>query len=357
MSSSLSPDHAEGSTSRASTEGTDKGVLSSLNLNFFKSLSDKKVTRTGNPPKRRGPKPDSKPALTRRQELNRQAQRTHRERKELYIKALEDEVLRLKEVFSTISQDKQKLFDENKQLKEVLAQRGIQLPRVSGVDESSSVTQPMSVSASGNSFAHGSQGGFSPAGTSHSTSMSMSPPDNRQLSPAANGADLEQAGIDFVLTLERPCMAHMPFLVDRASEADGAPCGHALMASCPPTPFQDLTPDTPFGHTHTHHHGGGGCCEEPLAQGTWELTKADLTTLLDLSQKLNLDGEITPVMAWGMVLSHSRFAELAPCDFEKISGELLRKVRCYGFGAVLEEFELRDAIENIFSGRPEAMVF
>lgn len=126
---------------------------------------------------------------------------THRERKELYIKALEDEVLRLKEVFSNISQDKQKLFDENKQLKEILAQRGIQLPRVGGVDESSSVTQPMSVSASGNSFAHGSQGGFSPAGTSHSTSMSMSP-DNRQQSPAVNGTDLEQAGIDFVLTYE-----------------------------------------------------------------------------------------------------------------------------------------------------------
>lgn len=29
----------------------------------------------GQPPKRRGPKPDAKPALTRRQELNRQAQR------------------------------------------------------------------------------------------------------------------------------------------------------------------------------------------------------------------------------------------------------------------------------------------
>lgn len=29
----------------------------------------------GQPPKKRGPKPDSKPALTRRQELNRQAQR------------------------------------------------------------------------------------------------------------------------------------------------------------------------------------------------------------------------------------------------------------------------------------------
>lgn len=31
--------------------------------------------KDGQPPKRRGPKPDSKPALTRRQELNRQAQR------------------------------------------------------------------------------------------------------------------------------------------------------------------------------------------------------------------------------------------------------------------------------------------
>lgn len=46
MSSSLSPDQLEGGTSRASTEGADKGVLSSLNLNFFKNLSDKKVTRS-----------------------------------------------------------------------------------------------------------------------------------------------------------------------------------------------------------------------------------------------------------------------------------------------------------------------
>ncbi|KAK4071191.1 uncharacterized protein Triagg1_6222 [Trichoderma aggressivum f. europaeum] len=354
MSSSLSPEQLEGGTSRASTEGTDKGVLSSLNLNFFKNLSDKKVTRTGNPPKRRGPKPDSKPALTRRQELNRQAQRTHRERKELYIKALEDEVLRLKEVFSTISQDKQKLVDENKQLKEVLVQRGIQVPRVD--DSASSAAQAMSVSASGISYAPGSSSGFSPVATSHATSMSMSP-DNRQQSPAGSGADLEQA-----VTLDRGChfTAARANTVGglmrkgRASDADGAPCGHALMASCPPAPFQDLTSETPFGNAHTHDHGGEFHAQ---GQGTWELTKADLSTLLDLSRKLSLDGEITPVMAWGMVLSHSRFAELEVGDFEKLSEELLRKVRCYGFGAVLEEFELRDAIENIFSGRPEAMVF
>jgi hypothetical protein len=55
--------------------GQEKSPLSSLNLGFLKGLTDKKTTRDGTAPKRRGPKPDSKPALTRRQELNRQAQR------------------------------------------------------------------------------------------------------------------------------------------------------------------------------------------------------------------------------------------------------------------------------------------
>lgn len=64
-----------------------------MSLGFLKTLTEKKTTRgwsalseammhvadpaivDGQPPKKRGPKPDSKPALTRRQELNRQAQR------------------------------------------------------------------------------------------------------------------------------------------------------------------------------------------------------------------------------------------------------------------------------------------
>lgn len=55
--------------------GADKGGLSTLNLGFLRGLTEKRATRDGQPAKRRGPKPDSKPALTRRQELNRQAQR------------------------------------------------------------------------------------------------------------------------------------------------------------------------------------------------------------------------------------------------------------------------------------------
>jgi hypothetical protein len=43
---------------------------------LFERTSTPRLTfPDGQQPKRRGPKPDSKPALTRRQELNRQAQR------------------------------------------------------------------------------------------------------------------------------------------------------------------------------------------------------------------------------------------------------------------------------------------
>lgn len=126
--------------------------------------------------------------------------------------------------------------------------------------------------------------------------------------------------------LEKPCMQHMPFLMESAADADGDPCGHALMASCPSAPFANLTADTPFGNMHTHEKGDGA----RLGQGTWQLSKAGLVTLLELSRKLDLDGEITPVMAWGMVLGNPRFAELRPQDFKRLAEDLSRKVRCYG---------------------------
>ncbi|EAQ89359.1 hypothetical protein CHGG_05978 [Chaetomium globosum CBS 148.51] len=79
--------------------------------------------------------------------------------------------------------------------------------------------------------------------------------------------DYEQAGVDFVLTLENPCMNHLPWMLERAvTTGIREPCGHALMASCPPEPFSELSPDIPFGqqpqaqngsgggHTHPHNH-------------------------------------------------------------------------------------------------------
>ncbi|KAG5954608.1 hypothetical protein E4U58_007554 [Claviceps cyperi] len=350
MASSLSPDQFGSNRSYGSPEDTaisqDRNGSSPLSLDFLKSMAERKTTREGNAPKRRGPKPDSKPALTRRQELNRQAQRTHRERKEHYIKALEGEVLRLKELFSNVSQSKERLADENKHLKTLLAHYGIAFPTLGGHDDGPS---PGAGASPGLSAAPGSYASFSPgsqsgASNGHSANFQSVPGHqvHNALQQSSNkGLDFEQAGIDFVLTLEKPCMQHLPFLTSRSEE--GHPCGHALMATCPPAPFNKISPRSPFGPSHTCDYGDG---TNP-GQGTWEISKADLATLLDLSQKLNLDGEITPVMAWGMILNHPRFADFKAEDFARIAAELGRKVRCYGFGAVMEEFELRDAFESV----------
>ncbi|KAF7541572.1 hypothetical protein G7Z17_g11911 [Cylindrodendrum hubeiense] len=366
MSSSLSPDRGDGGSGAMTSEGEDKAGSSGPDLSIFQALNDKRTTREGNPPKKRGPKPNSKPALTRRQELNRQAQRTHRERKELYIKALEDEVLRLKEIFSNVSLDRERLAEENRHLRDALVDNGI----------------PFGSPGSGTSHAPGSSA-FTPPMTTHSTTPSMTssshvPPADRQhqigghqlrdmAQPASGGGmDVEQAGIDFVLTydnfpskseaylsshphLEEPCKAHLQFLLERKDEPGGEPCGHALMASCPPEPFPESRPDLPFGHAHLQGDAVWG-------HGTWQPTKADLSTLLDLSKKLDLDGEVTPVMAWGMLLAHPRAQELGVQDFQRLTDELVRKVRCYGFGAVMEEFEVRDALDSLFTWQPAMVV-
>lgn len=209
MSSSASPQNSNSAQ-------PDKGPLSSLNLNFLKSLNDKRTTRDGNPPKRRGPKPDSKPALTRRQELNRQAQRTHRERKELYIKALEDEVLRLKEIYSNVSQDKDRLSEENRQLKSLLQQNGISLGSGSGLEDVGNGLSP-GYTSSGSISGSYAPGSSNTTYTPPVTSISSPPPvsvssQGRSLShhqqqaqqPAQNRVDYEQTGIDFVLAYDNP---------------------------------------------------------------------------------------------------------------------------------------------------------
>ncbi|KAI1083327.1 hypothetical protein F5B20DRAFT_577705 [Whalleya microplaca] len=224
MSSSSSPLTSHGGAQPPSGPGSDKGPLSSLNLNFLKSLNEKKTTREGNPQKRRGPKPDSRPALTRRQELNRQAQRTHRERKELYIKALEDEVLRLKEVYSNVSQDKDKLAEENRHLRSLLQQNGISPVSGGGGMDDVSSNPSLGYASSGSisgSYAQGSNTAYTPPLTSVSTAPSASAssqamgipqqarstsqqPLHQQQQSGQGRVDYEQAGIDFVLTYDNP---------------------------------------------------------------------------------------------------------------------------------------------------------
>jgi len=185
-----------------SQHSSERSPLS--NFGFLKTLGldNKKQTKDGAAPKRRGPKPDSKPALTRRQELNRQAQRTHRERKEMYIKALEHEVLRLKELYGSSVSDRDAVINENKRLRELLLAHGVSLDSL----QSLPLMRGMPASYNGSS-----SGSISGSYRQESSTGDFSPPplrsqDSKPMASAGQlpgqHLDYDQIGIDFVLTYD-----------------------------------------------------------------------------------------------------------------------------------------------------------
>ncbi|GAB1191445.1 hypothetical protein APSETT444_000624 [Aspergillus pseudonomiae] len=269
----------------------------------------------GQPAKRRGPKPDSKPALTRRQELNRQAQRTHRERKEQYMRALETEVSRLREAYTqeisaanlTVHQHREmvrSLSEENNILKEILAAHGINY-EAEVERRKAERTSPTNATY--------------------------------QSSPFASSVGSQPAA---VAQLESPCREHTDYLCRRSiTEADDEDMpfsGHALMASCPPPSYIANT---------TH--------EQAYPHQTYNLPHANLTTLLNLSRQLVTDGQITPIMALQCLKNHEMYRSLTRDDIRIIIDTLNTKVRCYGFGAVVEDFELMDCLSSVIGTRVE----
>lgn len=122
-------------------------------------------------------------------------------------------MLRLKENFSSVTRDKDSLAEENRQLKQLLAQHGIPWSGTGGVDElarNPSVGYTSSGSISG-SYAPGSAG-YSPPHTSAPAAMSpqtMNGGRNMASQQIQQGVDYDQAGIDFVLTYANPSNAYM----------------------------------------------------------------------------------------------------------------------------------------------------
>lgn len=128
-------------------------------------------------------------------------------------------------------------------------------------------------------------------------------------------------------------MEHMQFLLVRSlnpeNRTDHHPlespddaehehmAGHAMMATAPPHSHIMTKPDEHYPH------------EMPA------MTKPDLAKLLDLSNRLPIDreGEITPIMAWTLILKDKHVAQLDEADFETLKSTLAPKVTCYGYVA------------------------
>lgn len=108
-------------------------------------------------------------------------------------------------------------------------------------------------------------------------------------------------------------MDHMQMLCLRSEHSNEDMSGHALMATLPPSRHLAEHPDVHYPHKIEENMNGG-----------------DLLRLLDLSNRLPLNGEITPVMAWAFIIGDPNFPYFETKDFQHIKDVLMTKVRCYG---------------------------
>ncbi|KAF2798912.1 hypothetical protein K505DRAFT_266757 [Melanomma pulvis-pyrius CBS 109.77] len=325
------------------------------------------------------PKDKDSVAYRKRREQVRKAQRTHRERKESYIKALENEVLQRRTNEAKILQEQRNLNAEVARLKRILDRSGVpydasqghvQLPPsldLSSAPSSASLssvgilTSPFhqqqlhvcSPQTSGGSqffFSESSSEASPPAGSGkakqkHSffRSRGRSEASDADSSSAADIAasstnapgkhirDLDQTnlGMEFVLTLEAPCLHH----TQNAPGESHTPTGHALTASAPLL-FQ--SPTQPVNTSTTKFP-------------PWETPNIGLEKLLSLSFNFELDdGEVTPVQAWQQIRAHPEFGALEVKNLRWLVEELGKGAKCHGFGAVIETEALGQLLRNIF---------
>lgn len=167
------------------------------------------------------------------------------------------------------------------------------------------------------------------AGENSQTQQDLAQEHTPRMSPfsAAQGASvasnqqiekrtLSQIGIEFVLSLEHPCFSHIRKAPQNSSN------GHVISA-----------------------HSAILDCQVSEDASSWHVPSDSLDRLLQLSYSLPLDGEITPVQAWQRLCACPGFNN---CDVESLKSfqaDLLPEVRCYGFGAVLDE----DIFESLAS--------
>lgn len=136
----------------------------------------------------------------------------------MYIKALEQEVLRLKELYGSTTQDRDLVVIENQKLKEILAAHGIPYDSITSASGfQGAPPQSFNGSSSGSiSGSYANTGGFSPPTLrSHESSMASShtPILNSMGQLPNHRLDYDQIGIDFVLTYDsqgRPIRAAYP---------------------------------------------------------------------------------------------------------------------------------------------------
>ncbi|OJD10653.1 hypothetical protein AJ78_08391, partial [Emergomyces pasteurianus Ep9510] len=283
----------------------------------------------------------------------------HRQRKEQYIKSLEQELLRLRDESSATQSETYQVAEENNILRDIMLAHGIPLPGTTAaprpedqwlrdhpmatvsvigsrgfgqrlqVSVGDSPVQPAQIFPPG----FGIPDGPTPeqpiiSVVDYSKHVRFSGNNGRPYQPPAAdfngpgrldasnitaqpiqgsghpyGLDATQVGVDFVLFMERCCLyhAHQPHNPDE-------PTGHAFTVLSPilvaaPPMLDDCT--------------------------SWQIPASELDRLLELSSALKLEGELTPVQMWARIKEHPLFHKLDPDGLRHLSSILITGVQCF----------------------------
>ncbi|KAH7359892.1 hypothetical protein BKA66DRAFT_573824 [Pyrenochaeta sp. MPI-SDFR-AT-0127] len=293
-------------------------------------------------------KDKNSPAYQKRREQVRKAQRTHRERKENYIKALEDEVHQLRAQERRILEENEALATEVADLKCRIGQTESSVWTLheddSWLNADFSLVDVDAYSFEGCGSLPGLQlASIESSECSRSTadSESLSLPDTSAFSSVTatttisrrtsswslgevNKTDL---AMEFILTLEKPCF-------NRASSA--------VFDTAHPTNFAVTVPNAMQYHSFLEDDLLTSASKSPHVE-----TSTSLDKLLALSSAFCLASDLTPIQAWQQIVSHPKFVMLDMGTLRRLVEDMLEHIRCYGFGAVIETTVFKMLFSNM----------
>ncbi|KAL9014549.1 MAG: hypothetical protein Q9173_000804 [Seirophora scorigena] len=327
----------------------------------------------------------SKTTPGKRREQVRNAQRTHRQRTQNYIKTLESEVLRLRGSEGDLTQANKKLQNQVDLLRTTLLSANVQLP--AGFEGS-----PQSAQPSFPSFDMPATIAYRADNANHerlhvtwpepppppparkplpqSPQCSQQPPD---LSFEVNfDSAADHSNQDWYGTSSKP-LPHLPRGTLPLSALTSPTDANAFQdTSVTPLDFPNATYENPLSgmaskldtaevaidfvlaleHPCMPHlpHPSDPPSDDPSnhalllstplisrapktynqSETTWTANGSMIEGLLNLSSAINLEGEITPVEAWHRLRQHPGFGRLDRWAVDKIKGDLSLSVRCCG---------------------------
>ncbi|KAL7937749.1 hypothetical protein V8C35DRAFT_293459 [Trichoderma chlorosporum] len=321
-----------------------------------------RIFRIFNP---REPKGD--PVEKRRAQLRR-AQQSYRDRKDKYTKALEAELGRSRESEAGLTSEVERLRGTVRILTDLLSQNGIPFPSEL-IDEEiyHDDASPKAASQLGTRGQAQLTGGRQPTTSPASTWTTMSPGnfsdgENRELRPqgsrhfawdnASQGPsptavttlaepsdstrlcelDVTMVGMEFVLTLERPCLNHIHGNPKKPQE----PHGHALTATVQLQASLSLPPVDP---------------KNPVPPSYHNAPAAVLDRLLNLAPSVSADGDVTPIQAWHYIRRQPQFGGFEMERLNRLAERLREAAKCHGFGAAVQTGVFESAVREILQPR------